>query len=181
MVNPKVKGGLYEREIAKRLSLWVTDGECDDLFWRSAMSGGRGTLGVSKNAVGDICAIDPRGAPLCQELFFECKHLKEVSLDQTVRGKGEINAFWIKTVHSAKKHQRFPVLIVKRNNLPDLFITCDVVTKLLALPRPPRAVIYVEGASPMNVFLLKDILNNKCPSRWRKTMEKVHEKKARRP
>lgn len=167
-MNPKQKGGSYEREIAKKLSLWVTNSASDDIFWRSAMSGGRGTLGKSKNAVGDICAIDPRGAKICRELFFECKHLKEASLDNAIRGTGPIYDFWKTAVAQAKSHQRFPVLLVKKNNLPDLFITCNIVVSYLKLR--PRAVIPTDlenGNYTMNVFLLKDVLNIRCPKRWK--------------
>lgn len=166
-MNPKVKGGTYEREIAKKLSLWVTNLASDDLFWRSAMSGGRGTLRKSDNAVGDICAIDPRGAKICQELFFECKHLKEASLDSTIRGKGPIYDFWNTAVKQARSHSRFPVLIVKKNNLPDLFITCNMVVSYLQ--KRPRAIINSNGDGnyTMNVYLLKDILAIKCPKRWK--------------
>ena len=37
------KGGAWEREFSKYLSLWITEGERDDVFWRSSQSGGRAT------------------------------------------------------------------------------------------------------------------------------------------
>src|SRR5215216_6431446 len=38
------KGPQWEREVCRALSLWVTNGERVDVFWRSAMSGGRATV-----------------------------------------------------------------------------------------------------------------------------------------
>ena len=68
-MNGKLKGGAFEREICVKLSKWVSYGERDDLFWRSAMSGGRQTVGFKKginrkNQAGDITAIDPIGQKL---------------------------------------------------------------------------------------------------------------------
>lgn len=72
------KGSSFEREISKQLSLWWTKGASDSVFWRSAMSGGRATVRakVGKNTnymAGDICAIDPIGAPLIESTVIELK------------------------------------------------------------------------------------------------------------
>lgn len=72
------KGGHYEREIARRLSLWWTDGARDDVFWRVGGSGGRakgrGRKGVgTAGQHGDIAATDPIGAPLIDALTIEIK------------------------------------------------------------------------------------------------------------
>ena len=47
----KQKGGEYERTVCKKLSLWVSNGTRDDIFWRSAMSGGRATLQRKKGII----------------------------------------------------------------------------------------------------------------------------------
>lgn len=72
------KGSAFERAISKQLSLWWTNGESDTVFWRSAMSGGRATVRakVGKSTAylaGDICAIDPIGAPLVESTVIELK------------------------------------------------------------------------------------------------------------
>lgn len=72
------KGSNYEREICKRLSLWWTGGRRDDVFWRSAQSGGRATVRSRKgqqtvNSHGDAAAVDPDGAPLTDLFVIEIK------------------------------------------------------------------------------------------------------------
>ena len=72
------KGGAFERSISKKISLWWTDGERDDIFWRTAGSGGRATVRrkqgkATANAEGDICAIDPIGQPLIDLVAIELK------------------------------------------------------------------------------------------------------------
>lgn len=74
------KGSAFEREIAKRLSLWWTqeDNPRDDVFWRTDNSGGRATSRGGKgrktaNSHGDIMYLDPIGKPLLDLITFEVK------------------------------------------------------------------------------------------------------------
>lgn len=72
------KGSPFEREICRKLSTWWSEGTRDDIFWRSAASGGRATvrskLGKSTfGQYGDITAVDPIGQPLTRAICIECK------------------------------------------------------------------------------------------------------------
>lgn len=54
------KGSGFERELAKTLSLWISSGKTDDIFWRSSASGGRATqrakVGKQTRGHGDLVA-----------------------------------------------------------------------------------------------------------------------------
>lgn len=72
------KGGSYENEIARQLSLWFTNGERDDVFGRSDGSGSRFTSRWKKgkntaNQHGDIAAMDAIGEPLIKIWSIEVK------------------------------------------------------------------------------------------------------------
>ena len=72
------KGGAYERELAKALSLWWTKGETDDAFWRSSQSGGRATQRAKSgkstaNACGDLRAETAAGQKLLDYFTIEIK------------------------------------------------------------------------------------------------------------
>lgn len=72
------KGGDYEREICKLLSRWWSDGERDDIYWRSSQSGGRATQRAkggltTYGSYGDIAAVDPIGEPLVKLFTIELK------------------------------------------------------------------------------------------------------------
>jgi len=72
------KGSDFERQIAKALSLWWTDCERDDVFWRTQTSGARATTRskVGKTTYGqygDIQAVDPIGQPLMDCCTIEIK------------------------------------------------------------------------------------------------------------
>jgi len=61
-----------------QLSLWWSKGKRDDIFWRSATSGGRGTMRsrskkMTAGGHGDICAVDPIGEPLLDLMSIELK------------------------------------------------------------------------------------------------------------
>lgn len=124
-MNPKVKGGNFEREIAKALSLWITNGQREDVFWRSAMSGGRATIAQGKvRQCGDLCAVADEGWAFSQRWFVELKHVKKLALDQfMVKGTGPLANFWRITLREAKKYQREPMIIARQNGWPILVIT----------------------------------------------------------
>ena len=123
-MNGKSKGSEFERNICKQLSLWVSKGACIDLYWRSAMSGGRATVkkGLVRQA-GDITAVAPEGHVLTNAFYLELKHLKDISLDNLLTGKGALINIWHKTVLEAAKYDRIPVLIFRQNRWPICFVT----------------------------------------------------------
>jgi hypothetical protein len=72
------KGAQFERHICKKLSLWWTDGERDDVFWRTSGSGARATTRGKKGKEtfgqhSDVQATDPIGQPLIDLVSIEIK------------------------------------------------------------------------------------------------------------
>lgn len=120
----KAKGASFEREVCTLLSLWVSHGERKDLFWRSAMSGGRATIRerkgeVTKTQFGDISAVDPLGHCLTDQYYIECKSYKNLALESFILKKtGILRQFWDKTRQEAKKYNRKPLLICRQNMYP---------------------------------------------------------------
>ena len=119
-MNSKQKGSQFEREICKKLSLWVSEGKRDDLYWRSAMSGGRATVRskVGKqtiNQLGDITAIDPLGFPLTDKFVIECKNYKSLGWESFVYGRGFIWEIWTILEIISDNNNRKPFLILKQN------------------------------------------------------------------
>src|SRR3954464_11883516 len=101
MANRAGKGASFERDLCKRLSLWWTDGERDDVFWRTSQSGGRATSRTkkgkkTKNSYGDICAVDPIGQPLLDLITFEVKrgYNKDSFTDLLDKPKSSIYMKW---------------------------------------------------------------------------------------
>jgi hypothetical protein len=116
----KKKGSQFEREVCKILSLWVTHGRSTDVFWRSAMSGGRATIhGVDVRQCGDICSVAPEGHVLTDRYLVECKHVRNLSVSAgLLQGKGLLAQYWIEACSQAARHGKHPLLIAKQNNAP---------------------------------------------------------------
>jgi hypothetical protein len=78
MNEDTMKGGDFEREVAREISLWWSSGKRDDIFYRSHASGGRFTsrAKTGKDTAyqgGDITFSDPVGKPLMDRWNIECK------------------------------------------------------------------------------------------------------------
>lgn len=124
----KQKGSAFERKVCKALSLWVSGGEREDLFWRSAMSGGRATVGRkagkdhAKHA-GDITATDPEGHRLTDAWYVECKSYRDLAImSGMLTGVGKLAKFWRETCEQATHYKRMPMLIAHQNQQPTIVL-----------------------------------------------------------
>ncbi len=136
MVNSKQKGGQFERDVCKALSLWVSGGSKKDVFWRSAMSGGRSTIGKNKGEVlsaqaGDISTISPIGYSLTNRFILEAKFYKSLEVSGLVTGTGNLLSFWKVLKKDALFHKRVPLLIAKQNRIPTVLCTDQLGVHLL--------------------------------------------------
>jgi hypothetical protein len=124
----KGKGSAFERSICKRLSLWVSHGKREDLFWRSAMSGGRATVGRKQGKdhahhAGDISATHPDGHKLTEHWYVECKAYKSLQIESALLDStGALAKFWKETCTQATAHHKLPMLIAKQNNTKILLV-----------------------------------------------------------
>lgn len=138
-VNGKQKGSEFERQICKRLSLWLSNGKKDDCLWRSALSGGRATIGAKKgklntSQVGDISAIDPMGQWLMDKFIVECKSYRDLDFQSgLLKRKGLLHDFWRILKKQCKGTDRQPLLIAKQNNVPIIFLTTKLGEEKLGL------------------------------------------------
>jgi hypothetical protein len=78
MKNTKAKGSNFERECARALSLWWSEGLRDDLAWRTSGSGATHTTRAKKGKqtagqAGDLCATDAEMIPFFDFFLVECK------------------------------------------------------------------------------------------------------------
>lgn len=147
----KAKGGAFERLICKQLSLWVSNNKRDDIFWRSAMSGGRATVQAKKGKKnltqqGDITAIDPSGDWLTKRFIIECKNYKNLhitSLIYQVPKTNSIIEFIAKLTELSETNNKYYLLIAKQNNTPFtlLFTNCRKFSSVI----PIAAFTWVDG------------------------------------
>lgn len=120
----KQKGSAFERQVCKDLSLWLSGGKHDDWFWRSAMSGGRATVGkkagnIRSQQAGDISAIEGLRASLFAKRFYmECKHVKSLDMHGLPFRRGFLFRCARSALREAICYDKTPLLFVKQNRLP---------------------------------------------------------------
>jgi hypothetical protein len=156
----KSKGSQFERDVAKRLSLWVTAGKKEDVYWRAAMSGGRATVakkaGRDVRQSGDIVAVAPEGHALTNLFYIECKFYADLCVDSfLIENVGVLAKFWQHANKEAAKYQRCPMLIVKENRR-DVLLIADV--KLHRICNPRHILRLWQGP---NVYLFDEVMQSK--------------------
>jgi hypothetical protein len=160
MVNSKSKGSSFERYLCKALSLWVSGGRNEDLFWRSSLSGGRATVGMKRGkdlsrVSGDICAVAPEGHVLTDRYFIEAKHVKSLDLEAFLFGRGgKLQQFWKKASVQARANKKLPIIIAKQNFYPVVMIT-EHPHEFIEVGMEPLAVSPLQEAY---IFLFDSVL-----------------------
>ena len=127
------RGSSFEREVSKILSLWWSQGERDDLIWRTNASGARATQRQksgkdTRYQFGDLTFTDDKAKPLFERLSMECKTgystktktgISRWDILDILDSKQKEPVFikmWKQAMRDAELSRREPVLIFRRNN-----------------------------------------------------------------
>ena len=117
------KGPAFERQTARALSLWASDGCEVDKFTRSPGSGSTTTMKGQERArhAGDIIANDERASMLTSKFVVECKHVANAdchTLFYMHSPKSFLLREWFKLLVTCLVANREPMLIVRQNYAP---------------------------------------------------------------
>lgn len=136
--NNSAKGARYERTMCVRLSLWVTNLLRQDVFWRSAMSGGRATRfrkahkGDLAAHAGDIVCNRPEGMHFRDIFCADMKFRNDFNIERVAYGHdGHITGDWVKLCEEAKNHKLIPILFCKRTRRGEFVVTTAEGLKIL--------------------------------------------------
>jgi hypothetical protein len=162
----KQKGASFEREVSVSLSKWVSYGEREDIFWRSAMSGGRATVGRKKgkdlqHQAGDLAAVHELGQPFLKKFYPELKFYSDLNYAGILDSTGHLVKFWKSTITEANSYNRSPMLIAKQNRKPVVVFIQGFGAKMLDISQTkcvlvcPRLGLYG--------FLLDDFVKYATP------------------
>ena len=135
----KNKGNAFERQISKELSLWISGGERDDIFWRSDSSGARFTQRMinnkmTENAVGDISYRDEQGKILLNRYIIELKRgYNDVKLLSIIWKDDDILHNWIRKLEVEMKNsgKKEFLLIWKQDRKPIVVIVNGITWERL--------------------------------------------------
>ena len=167
MVLGKLKGSNFERVICKKLSLWVSNNKRDDIFWRTHSSGGRYTIrqkiGLETyNQAGDITNIHPDGDFLLDKFIFELKSYKKINIWDFFKTESKnslIKDWWIKLLQECDNNNKIPLLIVKEDYKPILFLTSSLFGNFLEKHLNFEIKIIWKSNQNVNIGLFDDLLN----------------------
>jgi hypothetical protein len=130
--DPK-KGSAFERDFARKLSLWWSEGKADDWFWRLGGSGGRATNRAKSgrntaNGYGDIAAQCPEAQKLLNIVTFELKRgFNRISIQDLLdkpNGPNQMRDFIEQAKRSASlAGTQYWVLVFKRDLREELIVT----------------------------------------------------------
>lgn len=161
------KGGSFEREISKQLSLWVTNGERDDVFWRTHDSGARHTVRFHKGKEtagqdGDIQSTHPLGEQFREIFSIECKCYKDLNIWSIITGAKDfsIYQYWKDTIEVSERVNKEPLLIAKQNHKPVLFVVSrwiEVQIRMMGLMPKFKFCIGGECQREAAAFVFEDI------------------------
>jgi len=130
-MGKSLKGGEFEREISKQLSLWWTEDLRDDIFWRTSQSGGRATQRQKSGkstagSYGDLTFIDDDGKPFIDYFLLELKrgYTKDIELLSFVDYKSLSVVFkWLEKAEGEKRYaKRQSVMLIVRRNRKETFV-----------------------------------------------------------
>jgi len=180
------KGGGFERECAVLISKWWTEGERDDVFWRSDSSGARYTQRKKSGKDtayqgGDLTFSDPIGEPLIKNWNIEIKtgygsKTKIKDKDKTVvreiinlwdtldiidsqQKEPILLKMWAQCKRDAELTSRKPVLIFRRNRRkPCIMFSSKYVNHLWSVFGMYKTftVMIVTPIDSCIIFCLKD-------------------------
>ncbi len=161
----KEKGSGFEREMCRRMSLWLSGGETDDLIWRNKGQPNRRIKGVRRlEQFGDAHSTDPRSEWFIKHFNLECKFYKDLDvlelLDKPEKKGREIFSFWEQACRDAKDSgDRVPMLIMKRNSAEiTISLPFEIMLGALVPAEPAGISIFMpefEGEG-IRTILLKD-------------------------
>ncbi len=113
----KRKGKKFESDFSKELSLWLTEGQDQNVFVWTHGSGSRGK--INEEEAGDIMAIKPEGDSINKNFRFELKSYKNIDLFKLIRPntKGDIESWWEQYSKEIieNRENRCLILVIKMN------------------------------------------------------------------
>lgn len=128
-INGNRKGSSYERRMAKEFSLWLSGGKRDDLFWRTHGSGARCKIRIDKGITtegqdGDMSSTSCESIPFRQLFTVEMKFYRSINIWGLLTSSNNgLCEFWNEAEYQAEYSGKHPILIMKENYRPDLFIS----------------------------------------------------------
>ena len=173
------KGASFERRICRTLSRWLTHGKRDDLFWRTAISGGSATTGLKSGIsrprqAGDVGLIDPEGRRLLDLAVVEVKALRDFQIKNLMVGApSKLMRIWAKADSDARQYNRRALVICKQNRTPVFCMIDPSIAAMLGLIPHHTHIVVHHGRRPDFIIIRFDEFLKSDPNRLPAVEERV--------
>lgn len=192
-----LKGTPFERDSCKNLSLWWTNGNRDDVFWRTSQSGGRATIRnkggkATKNQYGDVQATDPIGQPLIDLCTIELKKGYSSStffdlVDKILKGQKLTYCEFIKqAIEQQKNAGSWSWLLITKSDYKETLVAMPITLKRLLIKAkskvnscyPQTTMQFMLNDSPSKIFVttLNEFMDNVNPLCFRRALKIIRKK-----
>lgn len=118
----KAKGSAFEREVARKLTVWLTGQDKEYFFYRSPSSGAVATINEMNGDIsGDIIAVKPEARALTSIFSIECKDgYPDAEIMKIFKNNKNdiIQEFWKQCITDARKANKQGMLIFKKKGFP---------------------------------------------------------------
>lgn len=153
----KAKGSDFERLMCKRISLWLSGGESEDLIWRNKGQPNRRIQGRRRlEQFGDAHAISGAAEWFMSRYNIEFKNVAELDLleqvDKPKKKESLIITHWKQCTYDAEETGRRPMLIQKRS-FGEPFIMAEMfLADSLDVPRSKRIDFVDHAGKDVTIF-----------------------------
>lgn len=166
------KGRQFERDVARILSLWWSNGEDEDCFWRTDSSGARATTRRKKGKplpsnAGDIKNETESAKKFSDTFFIEVKRGYNKRIDiLDILDKPKKKNILLDWFHKAEDEchgagKKFPIIIFKRNHGEICVIFDSCIGNTMYANSLYGSYIYIEDIpNSLCITSLKNFLNN---------------------
>lgn len=164
------KGGNFEREMSKKISLWASHGEHDDWVWRTSSSGARAKTRAKQgkktsNSYGDLKPEDMRAFFLFKKSIWELKNgyknwcvldlidNTKIKANQKKEKIQTLESFAIQSAEDAKNARvPYPIILTKKDKHEEvIWLPIMLFDKFPDLPNLPY--IYFSGNDKMDEYV----------------------------
>jgi hypothetical protein len=175
------KGSSFERELCKQFSLWISHGERDDVFWRTAGSGARATQRLKQNkqtcnSDGDICCLNAEYAWFTDKIRVEIRrgynHWRISEIFKTKISNNGLWAYWLNLEKECQEIGKIPLLCWKPDRKPLIFFFPFPFGPNLMQDHPVGSKMTVlHEALPRTVFIDTEFFSENPAEIWRYTKD----------
>jgi hypothetical protein len=137
-VGSRNKGNQFERDMCRKMSLWISRGERTDLFMRNVASGGAFTMSLKRGSAlgvgGDMMAVHPLAHAFLDVFLTEYKHWRALNFEAALwNNRGEFARVITKAEKQAQEAGRHCFIVAKQNfRAPILLMPNDIGVRCAA-------------------------------------------------